>query len=177
MPGIDYSSHVTNAAAQGPALSVASALKSGVADFSFADLLDIINPLQHIPVVSTLYRAITGDKIGVPEKIAGDTLYGGMTGLFASLADTAFQEITGKNVGDTVLAFLTGDDTDAPVQIAAAPEKPAKVTPAQAASTPDMSALLGALSGKGVDAGTATRAAYAYGRTMGLTTAALIPPV
>ena len=176
MTAIDYSSPVTNAAAQGPAASVASASKSGLADFSFADLLDIVNPIPHIPEVSTLYRAITGDKIGVPEKIAGDTLYGGITGLFASLADTAFQEITGKNVGDTVLAFLTGDDADAPVQIAAAPEKPARVTPAQGASTPDISALMSALSDKGVDAGTAARAAYAYGRTIGLTTAPLLPP-
>jgi hypothetical protein len=40
-----------------------------------------------------------------------------------------------------------------------------------------MSALLSAMSGKGVDAGTAARAAYAYGRTIGLTTtAALLPP-
>ena len=31
--------------------------------FTFLDMLDIINPLQHIPVVSTLYRAITGDTI------------------------------------------------------------------------------------------------------------------
>jgi hypothetical protein len=175
MPGIDYTSHVTTAAAQAPA-AAASAAKTDDSGFSFADLLDIINPLQHIPVVSTLYRSITGDGIGTPEKIAGDTLYGGLVGLLASLADTAFKEITGKDVGDTVLAFLTGDDT---VQTAAAaPEKPAQVTTAQAVNTPDMSALMSALSGKGVDAGTAARAAYAYGRTLGLTTfAPLLPPV
>lgn len=174
MPGIDTSSHATNAAVQGPAAAVALASKTDLSDFSFADFLDIVNPLQHIPVVSTLYRSITGDKIGTPEKIAGDTLYGGLIGLFASLADTAFKEITGKDVGDTVLAFLTGDD--APVKTAAAPEKPAQVTPAESVSTPDMSALLGALSRKGVDAGTAARAAYAYGRTIGLTTTAPMLP-
>jgi len=32
---------------------------------SFSDLLDIINPLQHIPIASTICRAITGDRIGV----------------------------------------------------------------------------------------------------------------
>jgi hypothetical protein len=74
-----------------------------------------------------------------------------------------------------VLAFLTGDDVL--VQTAAAPEKPARVTPANSVTTPDLSALMSALSGKGVDAGTAARAAYAYGRTIGLTTAALLPPV
>ena len=29
--------------------------------FSFLDVLDIINPLQHLPVISTLYRQVTGD--------------------------------------------------------------------------------------------------------------------
>jgi hypothetical protein len=178
MPGIDYSSHVTNAAAQGP-IAVASAAKSDDSGFSFADLLDIVNPLQHIPVVSTLYRSITGDQIGTPEKIAGDTLYGGLIGFFSSLADTAFKQITGKDVGDTVLAFLTGDDAAAaPAQTASAPEKPAQVTPAKAVSTPDMSALISALSGKGVDASTTARAAYAYGRTIGLMAPALdLPPI
>ncbi|MBT5049270.1 MAG: hypothetical protein HOM58_12290 [Rhodospirillaceae bacterium] len=32
--------------------------------FSFGDFLDIINPLQHIPVVSTIYRMVTEDEIG-----------------------------------------------------------------------------------------------------------------
>ena len=31
--------------------------------FTFFDFLDVINPLQHIPVVSTLYRSLTGDEI------------------------------------------------------------------------------------------------------------------
>ena len=175
MPEIDYSSHVANMTVQTPPVAaVASAAKTDGFGFSFADFLDIINPLQHIPVISTLYRSITGDKMDTPEKIAGDTLYGGVIGFFASLADTAFKEITGKDVGDTVLAFLTGDD-DASVPTAVAAEKPAQVTPAQAANTPDMSALMGAMSRKGVDAGIAARAAYAYGIAIGLTTAAPVP--
>jgi hypothetical protein len=57
-------------------------------DFSFDDLVDIVNPLQHLPVVGTLYRAITHDTIRTPEKIAGDTLYGGLWGFVSSVADT-----------------------------------------------------------------------------------------
>ena len=39
--------------------------------FTFADFLDIINPLQHIPVLSTLYRHLTGDTIdAAPESSA-----------------------------------------------------------------------------------------------------------
>ena len=32
--------------------------------FGFADLIDIINPLHHIPVVNVIYRNLSGDAIG-----------------------------------------------------------------------------------------------------------------
>ncbi len=70
------------------------------------DLIDVVNPLQHLPVVGTLYRSMTGDKIGDIEKVAGDTLYGGPIGLVSSLADVAFEKITGKDFGDTVMSWL-----------------------------------------------------------------------
>ncbi|HEY5346602.1 MAG TPA: hypothetical protein VIJ72_00305 [Rhizomicrobium sp.] len=87
-------------------------------DFSFKNLLDIVNPLQHIPVISTIYRKLTGDVPATPEKIAGDTLYGGAIGFVSSLADTAFEAVTGKDFGDTVLAFFTGDDKSATPELA-----------------------------------------------------------
>ena len=31
--------------------------------FTFLDFLDIINPLQHIPIIGTLYRQMTGDTL------------------------------------------------------------------------------------------------------------------
>ena len=31
--------------------------------FSFGDILDFLNPLQNLPVVGSLYRAVTGDEI------------------------------------------------------------------------------------------------------------------
>ena len=34
-------------------------------NISFSDVLDIVNPLQHMPVVSTVYRMITGDHISM----------------------------------------------------------------------------------------------------------------
>ena len=75
----------------------------------FENVLDVVNPLQHLPVVGTVYRAITGEKIGDLEKIAGDTLYGGVMGLASSVADLAFEKITGKSFGDTMLAMVEGD--------------------------------------------------------------------
>lgn len=131
MPGINYSAHQYNPIAQGPGAAIAAAKMSGNSadsSFGFSDLLDIVNPLQHIPVVSTLYRHLTGDKIGTAAKLAGDTLYGGVTGLICSAADSAFQEVTGKGFGDTVYAMAFGDET--PTTAVAAAEAPAAVTPA-----------------------------------------------
>jgi hypothetical protein len=134
----------------------------GGSHFSFHDFLSIINPLQHIPVIGTLYRAITGDTIGAPEKIAGDTLYGGLWGAISSLADTAFQAVTGKDIGDTVLAMFTGHHDTKPAVVAARNDAPP--------SQPDagLSALNASLIQKGVDGELAQRALAAYRKSMAL---------
>ncbi|HEY8950580.1 MAG TPA: hypothetical protein VIM56_16975 [Rhizomicrobium sp.] len=85
----------------------------------WGDVLDVVNPLQHLPVVGTVYRAITGDQIGDVEKVAGDTLYGGPIGLVSSLADVAFEKITGKDFGSTVMAFVGLDHSDSTTALAA----------------------------------------------------------
>jgi hypothetical protein len=120
MTGIDYATHSVNPPVLGGGAATASA-QAGEG-FSFGDFLDIVNPLQHIPVVSAIYRAVTGDTIGEGEKIAGDTLYGGIWGFVSSLADTAFKAATGDYFGDTVLAALTGDSKVTAVADAAAGE-------------------------------------------------------
>jgi hypothetical protein len=86
----------------------------------FDNMLDIVNPLEHLPVVSTIYHAITGNQSGDVEKIAGDTLYGGPIGLLSSVADVAFEKITGKDFGDTMLAMvgLGGDDKSSDAKLA-----------------------------------------------------------
>jgi hypothetical protein len=142
---------------------------------SFHDLISVVNPLQHFPVVGTLYRALTHDTIKTPEKIAGDTLYGGLWGLVSSVADTAFEKITGHNFGDTVLAFLTGhhgqtavasNDNEPPVQTAAH---------VQVASA-DETALSQSLNRSGVSGDIAQRALYAYRRANGLGAQAAASP-
>ncbi|MBM3560701.1 MAG: hypothetical protein FJX53_12675 [Alphaproteobacteria bacterium] len=79
---------------------------------SFKDILAVINPLQHIPIVGTIYRAITGDTIAVMPSIIGGAIFGGPIGLALSLADNAIKGGTGKNVGETVMAGLFGTGTD-----------------------------------------------------------------
>jgi hypothetical protein len=135
--------------------------------FSFHDFLSIINPLQHLPIIGTLYRAITGDKIGIPEKIAGDTLYGGLLGAVTSIADAAFEAITGKDVGDTVLALFTGKhDSDKPVAVAANTQTPAAATPDIPATDFSYQALSDAMAAKGIDNTLSQRALAAYRRSM-----------
>lgn len=91
---------------------------SSAGEFSFGDFIDIINPLQHIPVISTLYREITGDEISPHARILGDTLYGGPMGFLSSIANVFYEEVAGEDPGETLLALLTGEDAEATPQFA-----------------------------------------------------------
>ena len=142
--------------------------------FSFHDLLDIVNPLEHIPVVSTLYRAITGEQIKPFTKIAGDLLYGGPIGFLSSVADTVFQSITGKDFGDTVLSFFTRNH-DGSAVASSTTAAPASVQAEANVAAPDMSALMTAMSRNGIDPSLARRAASAYKRAIDLTPQPLSP--
>ena len=77
-------------------------------DFSFWDFIDIINPLQHIPLVSTAYRAITGDEIKAPARILGGAVFGGPLGAAFGVANAMTESATGGDIGETVTAFVSG---------------------------------------------------------------------
>jgi hypothetical protein len=74
--------------------------------FTFGDLLDVINPLQHIPVISTIYRALTGDSLAPAPRLLGDTLFGGPIGAATSAANIVVEYLTGKDAGAHMLALL-----------------------------------------------------------------------
>lgn len=94
--------------------------------FGFDDFLDIINPLQHIPGISSLYREITGDEISPGARSIGGTIYGGAIGLAVSLVNSAVEEATGKDVGEHVISlFSTEEDEAAPVEMIASTAPPA----------------------------------------------------
>ena len=112
-------------------------------DFEFGDLLDIINPLQHIPIVGSLYRKFTGDEISGPAKILGGLLYGGPIGLVAALVTTIAEQEVGRDLGEAALAALFGDGEAGDLQLAEhaadAPDAPARAPaqlPAQLAALP-----------------------------------------
>lgn len=82
----------------------------GPEGFSFSAFLDIVNPLQHIPVVNSIYRAVTGDTIENGSRIIGGALFGGPIGLVASIINGIVDEETGKDIGSHALAAVGIDD-------------------------------------------------------------------
>jgi hypothetical protein len=150
----------------------------------FQHILDVINPLQHLPIIGTIYRAATGERLDPVEKIAGDAIYGGLWGAVTAVADVAFEAITGKSVEDTVMAWFRGGSSPrhvasarlAPSHIQLLQSLPSGELPAlpnmdnDAPDTLEIAALTGALSSKGVDGDTANRALYAYRRSIAMST-------
>ena len=67
--------------------------------FTFWDFLYAINPLQHIPVVNTICREMTGDEIKPPAKTIGGAIIGGPIGLAVAMVDAIVESATGKDIG------------------------------------------------------------------------------
>lgn len=109
-------------------------------EYGFADLIDVINPLQHIPVVSNLYREMTGDEISAPARIIGGYLFGGPIGFVASAANAIIEEATGRDLGEAAMAAVFGEDTE-PSVAATGVQSAALETEAE----PDAGLILGAL--------------------------------
>lgn len=76
---------------------------------SFGDLItDMVNPLQHIPVIGQLYRAVTGDEIAPASQVAGGAIFGGPIGGLISLASAIFGELFSSS----------GETAEAPIKVA-----------------------------------------------------------
>ncbi|MGF7207326.1 hypothetical protein GGE65_001899 [Skermanella aerolata] len=87
---------------------------TGTVDMDFWDFVDIVNPLQHIPVVNTIYRELTGDSIKGVSRIIGGGIYGGVIGLVAGIGSAIVAETTGKDPGEHVLAMFKDSDGAVP---------------------------------------------------------------
>lgn len=107
--------------------------------FTIGDLIDVVNPLQHIPVVGTLYRAFSGDSIAAAPRLLGGALFGGVIGLATAAANAVIAQVTGKDVGDHVLTHLhllppSGDEAVATARVSRPTSPPpASFPPPQAA--------------------------------------------
>jgi serine/threonine-protein kinase RIO1 len=102
-----------------------------------------------------------------------------VAGFVSSVADTIFEKITGKNVGDTVLAWVEkefSNPTSAIASTTPAPQstaamQPAAIAPASLDSIviPGQDAVLTAPTRKSVDQDLALRATTAYRSTIDIT--------
>lgn len=101
-------------------LTSSSSSGSGSSGLSFSTVLDAVNPLQHIPVLSGLYRAATGSQISSVSQVTGDTFYGALLpggaigGLVSSLVDVGVKQVTGQSIGQYVVGAITPSSGSTP---------------------------------------------------------------
>ncbi len=105
---------------------------------SFHDVLSALNPLQYLPVLGTIYRAVTGDQIPEPLRRMGSFIVsgvlGGPVGAAINVALLAAEKITGIDLDQTGQSVLTGN------RAAAAPvagSRPAPVPAPAVAARPE----------------------------------------
>ena len=77
-------------------------------EFTFNDLVDILNPLHHLPLISGLYRSLTGDEISPHARVMGGFLYGGASGLMRSGLEAAVLQETGQELTAQAMAAMNG---------------------------------------------------------------------
>ncbi|MEG3616925.1 hypothetical protein V5T82_00525 [Magnetovibrio sp. PR-2] len=80
----------------------------------FDTLVDTVNPLQHIPGVSSVYQAATGDETNPIASMAGGFLFGGPIGLAAGAASSFFEMITGDSVMGHVASLFGEEEVPQP---------------------------------------------------------------
>jgi hypothetical protein len=95
-------------------------------ELSFWDVLDVVNPLQHIPIVNHIYRAVTGDTIKPHAQIIGSTLFGGPLGFAVATASTVVEAANGEPMMATVARAFGSEQ---PVAVAAAADGPVVPAP------------------------------------------------
>lgn len=99
----------------------------GTAELSFWDVLDVINPLQHIPILSSAYRAVTDDALGSVANIVGGALFGGPIGAGVAIASEIAKDVSHEGETATALAETV---ENSPTQIASNAYKHIRTTTA-----------------------------------------------
>jgi hypothetical protein len=120
--------------------------------FSFHDFLSAINPLQYLPVVGTIYRAITGDIIPEALQRIGSFvvsgLLGGPIGLAINAATTLVEKVTDIDPEKILMAQIRSTPTaaaprDGPAASTTTPAQPDPAPMEQVAITPQQLAAYG----------------------------------
>ncbi len=79
----------------------------GSGGLSFKSILDTVNPLQQLPIVSTAYREMTGDTIATGSRLIGGALLGGPLGFAVALINEIISSGTGKDIGGNLIAAVS----------------------------------------------------------------------
>lgn len=74
--------------------------------FEFEDVVSIVNPLHHFPVIGTVYRGLTGSDLHPMSQIIGGALYGGPVGAITGTANAITKVQTGKDMGEHALNMI-----------------------------------------------------------------------
>ncbi|MCU7940128.1 MAG: hypothetical protein KZQ64_08285 [gamma proteobacterium symbiont of Bathyaustriella thionipta] len=76
--------------------------------FTFGDVLDIFNPLHHLPIISKYYREQTEDNACEGSRLIGGVLLGallgGAAGVVSSVANSALRHETHQDISEHLLA-------------------------------------------------------------------------
>lgn len=108
-------------AAAKPAIPAALATQPAP-EVSFGDVLHALNPLQYLPGVGTIYRAITGDTLPEPLQTMGSMIVGGLiggpVGVAVSAVSAVIQQVSGISLDglahEAMVAMGMLHDTPAP---------------------------------------------------------------
>ena len=105
---------------------------------SFHEVLSALNPLQYLPVIGTIYRALTGDQIPEPVRRVGSLvasfLIGGPIGAAVNVVMVAAEKITGVDIDATGQSLVKGNG------VGGLPSAVPPVGPAPAGSAPLLAA-------------------------------------
>jgi hypothetical protein len=109
----------------------------------FSDFVALLNPLQNLPVVGTIYRQMTGDVPHPAARVIGGLIWGGPLGLIGAALTYVAEQVSGKGTTEIVKSIFDGGAT-APPLAEAAPTPPVPAEPAgepvAAATAPPMTA-------------------------------------
>ena len=103
--------HVNNTPLVNTASSNATASETesfwGKDGFTFGDVVDMFNPLQHLPFVAKYYREQTDDDACEGSRLIGGVLFGalfgGAAGVISSIANSAVRHETQQDMSEHVL--------------------------------------------------------------------------
>ena len=83
----------------------------GAAGFTFRDIIDTLNPLQHIPFIGSKLREARGADMGALPRLAGGFLLGGGAGLAASATALAVKGAAGHTPDQIAMKLILPGQT------------------------------------------------------------------